>query len=66
MTKEQAIQVIENIVNAGVQKGLFVNSGDVLTAMEAVSTLKGLGPVSFDKYVSIQTSEIKDKQNVDS
>jgi hypothetical protein len=40
METSQALQVLQNIVNAGVQKGLFVSVDDVTTAAIALKTIE--------------------------
>lgn len=40
METEQALQIIQNVINAGVQKGLFVSVEDVTTTAVALKTIE--------------------------
>lgn len=61
MTPDQAIFVLENIINATLKAGLFQNIADFQTAVDALNTLKTQSGVSVfaPNYTSTNTSEIK-------
>jgi hypothetical protein len=45
MKTEEALQIIQNVINAGIQKGLFVNIDDVTAVAVAFKTIeKSLKP----------------------
>ena len=40
METKEALQIIENVINAAIQKGIFINIEDVTTAAIAFKTIQ--------------------------
>ena len=62
MRKEEAINVIESVINATLKAGLFQNIADFQLAVDALNSIKGETgqTVTAPKYTSTDSGSVKE------
>lgn len=45
MTQEQAEKILQNLINVGVQRGIFSSVNDVMLAQQAYELIRGPRPI---------------------